>query len=236
MPPTALIRSRLGVGRPRTLVLLWLSIAVAVAFVAVPPMRGPLPVVAPAIVAPKAAPVAVPAAKAGTPGGAAPAAAAPGQPAPAIAQPAAPTGLAAVAAALAQAQRTGTAVPVSFTLSEQELTAAAARSFPQTIAGMTISDPVIHLVPGSAQLVATTRVLFMTTPLAVSTTPSAAGGRVAARLDSATLGGVGLPDAARGSIVTAIEGAIAGVLPPKLQVSGVTVVASAISFQGAAQP
>jgi len=92
-------------------------------------------------------------------------------------------------------------VPVSFSLSEQELTAAAARSFPQTIAGMTLSDPVIDLVPGSAQLTATTKLLFVTTQLAVATTPSVAGGRVVARLDSATLGGVGLPDAARGSMV-----------------------------------
>jgi len=127
-------------------------------------------------------------------------------------------------------------VPVSFSLSEQELTAAAARSFPQTIAGMTLSDPVIDLVPGSAQLTATTKLLFVTTQLAVSTTPSIAGGRVVARLDAATLGGVGLPDAARGSIVAAVESAIAQVLPAKLQVTAVTVGAGSISFQGIAQP
>jgi len=127
-------------------------------------------------------------------------------------------------------------VPVSFSLSEQELTAAAARSFPQTIAGMTLSDPVVHLVPGSAQLTAATKVLFVTTQLAVSTTPAVDGGRVIVRLDSATMGGVGLPDAARGSIVAAVEAAIAQVLPAKLQVTGVTVGAGVITFQGSAQP
>ena len=212
---------RLGAGRPRALVLAWLAIALAAVFVVSPSTRGPLPVAAPAIVAPPAAP----AAKVGTPPAAAPAAAA--------------VGLAAAAAALAQAQRTGQAVPVSFRLSEQELTAAAARSFPQSIAGMTLSDPVIHLVPGasgSAQLVATAKFLFVTTQLVVSATPSVAGGRVVARLDSATLGGAGLPDAARGSIVAAFESAIAQVLPAKLQVATVTVDQGTIAFQGSALP
>lgn len=221
------------------LVLVWLGIALAAVFVASPSTRGPLPVAAPAIVAPPAAP----AAKVGTPPAAAPAAAAPagakvGTP-PAAAPAAAAVGLAAAAAALAQAQRTGQAVPVSFRLSEQDLTAAAARSFPQSIAGMTLSDPVIHLVPGasgSAQLVATAKFLFVTTQLVVSATPSVAAGRVVARLDSATLGGAGLPDAARGSIVAAVESAIAQVLPAKLQVATVTVDQGTIAFQGSALP
>ena len=235
-----LARPRLGAGRPRALVLAWLAIALAAVFVVSPSTRGPLPVAAPAIVAPPAAP----AAKVGTPPAAAPAAAAkvgtPPAAAPAAAAPAAAAvGLAAAAAALAQAQRTGQAVPVSFRLSEQELTAAAARSFPQSIAGMTLSDPVIHLVPGasgSAQLVATAKFLFVTTQLVVSATPSVAGGRVVARLDAATLGGAGLPDAARGSIVAAFESAIAQVLPAKLQVATLTVDQGTIAFQGSALP
>ena len=208
----------------RVLGIAWLGIAVALVVLTVPrtvATRGPVPII---VARGVAAPAAAAPAKVGTPPAAAPAA------------PVAATGLAAAAAALAQAQRTGTAVPVSFSLSERELTAAAARSFPQTIAGMTLSDPIIHLVPGSAQLVATTKLLFVTTQLAVATTPSVAAGRVVARLDSATMGGVGLPDAARGSIVAAVESAIAQVLPAKLQVTGVTVGAGAISFQGIAQP
>lgn len=223
--------ARLTVVRVRARAIAWLGIAAALVLMSVPQVHGPLPIAARGIAAPAAAPPAHAAVPAAAPG----AAAAPA----AVAAPgaaAAPVGLAAVAAALAQAQRTGTAVPVSFSLSEPELTAAAARSFPQTIAGLTLSDPVVHLVPGSAQLTATTKLLFVTTQLAVSTTPTAAGGRVVARLDSATLGGVGLPDAARGSIVAAVEGAIAQVLPAKLQVTAVTVGAGTISFQGIAQP
>lgn len=91
-------------------------------------------------------------------------------------------------------------------------------------------------MPGSAQLSATTKALFITTQLVVATTPSAAGGRVVARLDSATLGGVRLPDAAQGAIVAAVENAIAGVLPAKLQVTAVSVGAGSISFGGTAQP
>ena len=207
----------------------WLGIGVALLLLSVPPPGIPVVtrVIAPAIVAPGRA---APPAAAGAPG-------APGAPkAPVIAAPVAAVGLTAAAAALAQAQRTGTAVPVTFSLSQQELTAAAARAFPQTIAGMTLSDPVIHLVPGSAQLVAITKMLFVTTELAVATTPAVAGGRVVARLDSATLGGVGLPDAARGAIVAAVESAIAQVLPAKLQVTAVTVTAGVITFQGNAQP
>ena len=208
-------------GRMRVRPVVWLGIAAALVLLSNPQApRGPLPSAARGI----AAPAAAPAARAV---GTAPAA---------VAAPAPAVGLAAGAAALAQAQRTGTAVPVSFSLSEQELTAAAARSFPQTIAGMTLSDPVVHLVPGSAQLTAATKVLFVTTQLAVSTTPAVDGGRVIVRLDSATMGGVGLPDAARGSIVAAVEGAIAQVLPAKLQVTGVTVGAGVITFQGSAQP
>ena len=203
----------------------WLGITAALLLLSIPPVR---------IGGPVAAQIAAPAIAA--PAHAGPAAAPPPAGAAVVAAPAVATGLAAAAAALAQAQRPGKAVPVPFGLTQQELTAAAARSCPPTIAGMTLSDPVIRLVPGSAQLVAVTKVLFVTTELAVATTPSVAGGRVVARLDSATIGGVGLPDAARGSIVAAVESAIAQVLPAKLQVTAVTVAAGTITFQGNAQP
>ena len=198
--------------RTRTFAFAWLGIAVVLVFLVMPAAR-------PSVRVPVAA---------------APAARAVAPPAAVVAAPAA--GARAVAPPVAAAPVNAKGGPVTITLTERDLTAAAAKAFPQTIAGMTLSDPVVHLVPGSAQITATTKLFFATTQFAASGTPSVAGGKVVVRLDSATLAGIGVPDAARGSIVAAVESAIAQALPPKLQVTAVTVGAGTVTFQGTPQP
>jgi hypothetical protein len=207
--------------RTRALSFAWLGIAVALVFFVMPAARPSVRVLVRVVAVPAAV---------------APAAAAPAAAAPAAGVPAAAAGARAVAPPAAAAPVSAKGGPVTITLTEGDLTAAAARAFPQTIAGMTLSDPVVHLVPGSAQMTATTKLLFATTQFAASGTPAVAGGKVVVRLDSATLAGIGVPDAARGSIIAAVESAIARALPPKLQVTAVTVGAGTVTFQGTPQP
>ncbi|MGH2491567.1 MAG: hypothetical protein ACRDF9_08660, partial [Candidatus Limnocylindria bacterium] len=65
------------------------------------------------------------------------------------------------------------------TVTDAELTKAAASSFPQTVSGVTVRDPVVRATTSGIRLTATARVFFGTTEFVMTGTPYASGGRVA---------------------------------------------------------
>src|SRR5207247_1981420 len=83
---------------------------------------------------------------------------------------------------------------------EDELTKAAASYMPMTVSGITVSDPVVRLTPGRFTLTATGRAFFVSGPIVVVAAPVLSGGRVIARVDSATLAGIALPDSAKAEL------------------------------------
>jgi hypothetical protein len=66
----------------------------------------------------------------------------------------------------------------------------------------------------------------------ITGTPYASGGRVAVRVDSVTLGGLGLPDSVRASSATAIESAIAQLIPSTVMVQKVTLGEGTVTIEG----
>ena len=134
---------------------------------------------------------------------------------------------------------TATATPssaVTLTVTDDELTKAAASSFPQTVNGVTVRDPVVRTTTGGVRLTATANVIFFGAVQFVMTgAPYASAGRVAVRVDSVTLGGVALPDSVRTSTATAVESAIARLVPSTVNVQRVTLGDGTVTIEGITQ-
>ena len=113
--------------------------------------------------------------------------------------------------------------PVSLTFSEQDLTKAAASYMPMTVSGITVSDPVVRLTPGRLTLTATGRAFFISGPILVVASPVVSGGRVIARIESATLAGIALPDSAKQDIADTFAQALARSIPANARVTSVSV-------------
>jgi hypothetical protein len=124
--------------------------------------------------------------------------------------------------------------PATFTMTvtDAELTAAASASFPQTVSGVTVRDPVVRTMPSDVRLTATARVFFGTMQFAMTGRPYASAGRVAVRVDSVTLGGVELPDSVRASTQSTVEGAIARLVPPSVIVQSVSLGSGTVTIEG----
>jgi uncharacterized protein YpmS len=124
--------------------------------------------------------------------------------------------------------------PATFTLTvtDAELTKAAESSFPQTVSGVTVRDPVVRTTTRGVRLTATARVFFGTTQFVMTGTPYASEGRVAVRVDSITLGGLPLPDSVRESTAASVEGAIAGLVPPNVSVENVSLGEGTVTIEG----
>jgi len=123
----------------------------------------------------------------------------------------------------------------TLTVTDDELTKAAASSFPQTVSGVTVRDPVVRTTTSGVRLTATARVFFGTTQFVMTGTPYASAGRVAVRVDSVTLGGLGLPDSVRQSSAAAVESAIGRLVPPNVSVEKVTLGEGTIMIEGVAR-
>jgi hypothetical protein len=133
---------------------------------------------------------------------------------------------------------TPTATPPStfaLTVTDAELTKAAAPSFPQTVNGITVRDPVVRTTAAGVRLTATAQVFFGTTSFVMTGTPYASAGRVAVRVDSITLGGLGLPDSVRASTAAAVESAIERLVPASVNVEKVTLGEGAVTIEGTTQ-
>jgi hypothetical protein len=136
------------------------------------------------------------------------------------------------------ASGTGTIAPPStftLTVTDAELTKAAASSFPQTVSGVTVRDPVVQTTTRSVRLTASARLFFGTTEFVVIAVPYASEGRVAVRVDSITLGGFGLPDSVRTSTAVAVESAIGQLVPSTVTVQKVTLGEGTVTIEGATQ-
>lgn len=131
-----------------------------------------------------------------------------------------------------------TIVPQStftLTVTDAELTQAAASSFPQTVSGVTVRDPVVRTTTSGVRLTATARVFFGTTEFVMTGMPYASGGRVAVRVDSIALGGLGLPDSVRTSTAAAVESAIGRLVPSTVSVQKVSLGDGTVTIEGVTQ-
>jgi hypothetical protein len=123
----------------------------------------------------------------------------------------------------------------ALTLTERQLTDAAAASFPQTVSGVTVSDPVVTITPRDVRLLASARFIFGATQFAMVGLPYAEDGGVAVRVDSVTLGGVALPDSARESIAASVRRAIADLVPPSARVERISLGSGTMTIEGVAR-
>ncbi|MEP6693897.1 MAG: hypothetical protein ABJB39_04580 [Chloroflexota bacterium] len=133
------------------------------------------------------------------------------------------------------ATRTATSTPQStftLTVTDAELTKAAASSFPQTVSGVTVRDPVVRTTTSGVRLTASARVFFGTTEFVITGTPYASDGHVAVRVDSVTLGGLGLPDSVRTSAAASVESAIARLVPSNVNVQTVSLADGSVTIEG----
>ena len=120
----------------------------------------------------------------------------------------------------------------TLTVTDAELTKAAASSFPQTVSGVTVHDPVVRTTTSGVRLTATANVFFGTTQFVMTGAPYASEGRVAVRVDSVTLGGLGLPDSVRASTAAAVESAISRLVPPSVNVQKVSLGEGTVTIEG----
>ena len=123
----------------------------------------------------------------------------------------------------------------SLTVTDAELTKAASSSFPQTVSGVTVRDPVVRTTTSGVRLSASARVFFGTTEFVMSGTPYASAGRVAVRVDSITLGGLRLPDSVRAQAASSVESAIGGLVPSTVLVQKVTLGDGTVTIEGVMQ-
>lgn len=134
---------------------------------------------------------------------------------------------------------TATATPSSaftLTVTDAELTKAAESSFPQTVNGVTVRDPLVRTTTSGVRLTATANVIFFGAVQFVMTgAPYASAGRVAVRVDSVTLGGVALPDSVRTSTAASVESAIARLVPSSVHVQRVTLGDGTVTIEGITQ-
>jgi LmeA-like phospholipid-binding len=136
---------------------------------------------------------------------------------------------------LPSASRTATIAPqttFSLVVTDAELTKAAQSSFPQTVSGVTVRDPVVRTTTSGVRLSASARVFFGTTEFVMTGTPYASAGRVAVRVDSITLGGLGLPDSVRAQAAASVESAIGGLVPASVRVDKVTLSDGGVTIEG----
>jgi hypothetical protein len=112
---------------------------------------------------------------------------------------------------------------ITVTLTEQELTKAAQDYTPLTVSGITVTDPRIRLEPGRLTLTATGRAFIFSGPIIVVASPAVANGAASAKIESATFGGMALPDSAKQDIADTFARTLAANIPAGVRVTSVTV-------------
>jgi hypothetical protein len=112
---------------------------------------------------------------------------------------------------------------ITLTFTEQDLTAAARQYTPMTVSGITVTDPIVTLQPGQLTLTATGHAFFLSGPIVVVATPAIVDGKAAAQIQSATLGGVSLPDSTRQDIADTFSRTLAANIPAGARVAAITV-------------
>jgi hypothetical protein len=125
-----------------------------------------------------------------------------------------------------------TAAAFAITVSDAELTKSAAAGFPQTVNGVTVTDPQVRIDSDRVRLVARAKVLFGTTEFAMTATPVIANGRLDVRVDSATLAGFSVSSDTRASIQETVKSTIASFVPASVNVTSVTLASGMLTVQG----
>jgi hypothetical protein len=120
----------------------------------------------------------------------------------------------------------------TLTMSDADLTKAAAVSFPQTVNGVTVRDPSVSVETAGVRMTATAQIFFGTTQFVMNATPVVTDGRITVRVDSATLAGFALSDATRGSIADTVQGTIATLIPANVKVTTVSFAPGTLTVQG----
>ena len=120
----------------------------------------------------------------------------------------------------------------SITVSDADLTKSAAAAFPQTVSGVTVSDPQVRIDSDRVRLVARAKVLFGTTDFVMTATPSVANGQLDVRVDSATLAGFSVPSDTRASIQQTVQATIAQFVPASVNVTSVSLAPGTLTVQG----
>lgn len=144
--------------------------------------------------------------------------------------------ISAIDRALAQAQQTGKAVPITLTFTERDLTASATTYFPQTMSGVTLTDPIVRLRGGEITVDMTATAAFLRGIATVTTTAAVVNGRPSTTVVSATVGGAQLPQSVTSEIKSQLDRALAAGLPAKLTVTAITVTEGTLAVTGAANP
>lgn len=144
--------------------------------------------------------------------------------------------ISAVDRALAQATQTGRAVPLTLVFTERDLTATADAYFPQTMSGVTLTDPVVHLRNGQIALDTTASAAFLRGTATVVATVGVVSGRAATSIVSATVGGATLSRSVTSEIKAQLDQALAAGLPAKFQVTTITVSEGTLTVNGDANP
>lgn len=120
----------------------------------------------------------------------------------------------------------------AMTLSDAELTQAAASGFPQTVSGVTVSDPAVSVQGSNVRLVAKAKMFFGSTQFVMMATPVVTDGKITVRVDSATLAGLSLPEDTKASIASTVQGTLANLVPANVRVTGILFAPGALTVQG----
>jgi len=112
---------------------------------------------------------------------------------------------------------------ITVTLTEQELTTAAQSYMPLTVSGITVTDPKIKLEPGRLTLTATGRAFIVSGPIVVVASPLVSNGAAAAKIESATFAGLGLPESTKKDVADTFARVLASNIPSGMRVTSLTV-------------
>jgi len=112
---------------------------------------------------------------------------------------------------------------ITVTLTEQELTTAAQGYTPLTVSGITVTDPAIKLQPGRLTLTARGRAFIVSGPIVVVASPLVSNGTAAAKIESATFAGLGLPDSTKKDVADTFARVLAANIPSGMRVTSLTV-------------
>src|SRR5438093_11208859 len=112
---------------------------------------------------------------------------------------------------------------ITVTLTEQELTTAAQSYTPLTVSGITVTDPTIKLEPGRFTLTARGRAFIVSGNIVVVASPLVSNGTAAAKIESATFAGLGLPDSTKKDVAETFARVLASNIPSGVRVTSLTV-------------
>lgn len=139
-------------------------------------------------------------------------------------------------AAIAQAKRSGKAVPVTLVYTEQQLTAAAVAGMPRAYQGIDLSDPRVQLQPDVVVFTAQAQWGFISGTLTALSSARVANGHAVISVTSAAIAGVSLPDVIRQSIEAELQRQLDLAVPSNLTVSAITVTPGTLAVQAVANP